>query len=44
MKLDFRHCKTKEDVEKVFKKHKKEFEVLRNFKRAVAPDGVNTPK
>lgn len=29
MKLDFTKCKTKEDVEEVFRKHTKQFKVLR---------------
>jgi len=33
MNLDFRNCKTKEDVEKVFQQHKEEFEALKMAKQ-----------
>jgi len=29
MELDFRNCKTVDDVKKVFRGHKKEFDVLK---------------
>ncbi|KKN02331.1 hypothetical protein LCGC14_1118860 [marine sediment metagenome] len=35
MNLDFSQCKTKEDVEKIFKKHKKEFEVLEELEEVL---------
>ena len=34
MDLDFRNCKTKEDVEAIFNKNKPQFEVIkRNFEK-----------
>lgn len=41
MELDFRQCKTEEDVEKVFKKKKPEFDAL---KSAYNPDKPNKTK
>jgi len=35
MNLDFSDCKAKEDVEKVFKKHKEDFEIVKSFKEKV---------
>ncbi|GAG56379.1 unnamed protein product [marine sediment metagenome] len=33
MNLDFSKCKTKEDVEKVFKEHQQDFKVLKKIKQ-----------
>ena len=34
MNLDFSKCKTKEDVDKVFGKHKEEFETLKKINKS----------
>ena len=42
MDLDFSQCKTKEDVEKVFKEKEKEIKVLKDFKHNLfAQDQLN---
>ena len=36
--LDFTHCKTKADVDKVYKKHKEDLKIIRDFEKRVLED------